>query len=180
MQIWSQLNFMYLCNFRKLEDLFKVKVILLSLIIQAIKFWLYYNFWSCYLWYDSIPSVSVANPLSENKKWLVDLRDGKIDFNWVLIPVHQFDLPVLFTKWPSLKLVCTNLKVLLCRHFKNYHSLSLCTYTSDECHAGFHLYAASPGARNTEQAKITKWKILVHSRIRTLTRYNVQLTSPLS
>ena len=39
--------------------------------------------------------------------------------------------------------------------------------TIDECHAWFHLNAASPAARNMEQAKINP-KNLVHSRIRTL------------
>ena len=54
------------------------------------------------------------------------------------------------------------------------------TYTSDECHAWFHLYAASPGtsSRNTEQAKIKRGKIFVHSRIRTLTQHSIQTTSP--
>ena len=37
--------------------------------------------------------------------------------------------------------------------------------TSDECHAWFHLNAASPAARNAEQVNITK--NLVHGRIRT-------------
>ena len=37
--------------------------------------------------------------------------------------------------------------------------------TSDECHAWFHLNAASPAARNMEQVNITK--NLVHGRIRT-------------
>ena len=35
--------------------------------------------------------------------------------------------------------------------------------TSDECHARFHLNAASPAARNTEQVKITK--NLAHGKI---------------
>ena len=38
--------------------------------------------------------------------------------------------------------------------------------TSDECHAWFHLNAASPAERNTEQVNIKKK--LVHGRIRIL------------
>ena len=49
--------------------------------------------------------------------------------------------------------------------------------TSDECHAWFNLNADRPAARNKDQAKITKWKILVHSRIRTLARHDILLTS---
>ena len=56
-------------------------------------------------------------------------------------------------------------------HFKHFISrllkLSFSLYppiTSGECHAWFHLNAASPAARNTKQVILTK--ILVHGRIR--------------
>ena len=64
----------------------------------------------------------------------------------------------------SLKLVRTPLNV----YFTAFKSIFLSVYapiTSDECHAWFHLNAASAAARNTEQLNITK--ILVHGRIRT-------------
>ena len=50
-------------------------------------------------------------------------------------------------------------------------------FTSDERHAWLHLYAASPGARNTEQEIIAK-EIIVHSKIRTLTWHGFQISSP--
>ena len=46
--------------------------------------------------------------------------------------------------------------------------------TSDECHAWFHLTAASPAARITEQVNITK--NLVHGRIRSINT-GLQITS---
>ena len=39
-------------------------------------------------------------------------------------------------------------------------------FTSDEYHAWFHVYGLSRAARNAKQAKISKWKILVHEGIR--------------
>ena len=58
-------------------------------------------------------------------------------------------------------------------------SLFLCApITSDECHAWFHFNAACAAAMNMEQAKITKWKTFVQSRIRTLARHGIQLISP--
>ena len=53
-------------------------------------------------------------------------------------------------------------------YFASFKIIFLSLYapiTSDECHARFHLNAASPAARNTEQVNITK--NLVHGRIRT-------------
>ena len=47
--------------------------------------------------------------------------------------------------------------------------------TSDECHAWFHLNAASPAARKTEQVNITK--NLVHGRIRSINN-GLQIISP--
>ena len=53
-----------------------------------------------------------------------------------------------------LKLVRNPLNVSL-RGFSKYLSLSLyAPITSDECHVWFHLNAASPAARNTEQVNI--------------------------
>ena len=75
-----------------------------------------------------------------------------------------------------LKLVRTPLNVLLLGHFLKYLSLSLyAPITSDECHAWFHLNAASPAERNTEQVTITK--NLVYGRIRTLRLHGLQITS---
>ena len=57
-----------------------------------------------------------------------------------------------------LKQVRTPLKFFTSRLLKSIF-LSLSLYapnTSDECHAWFHLNAASPAARNTEQVNITK------------------------
>ena len=54
-----------------------------------------------------------------------------------------------------LKLVRTPLKF----YFTAFKIIFLSLYapiTLDECHAWFHLNAASPAARNTEQANITK------------------------
>ena len=54
-----------------------------------------------------------------------------------------------------LKLVRTPLNV----YFTAFKSIFLSLYapiTSDECHAWFHLNAASPAARNAEQVYITK------------------------
>ena len=48
--------------------------------------------------------------------------------------------------------------------------------TSDECHAWFHLNAASPTARNTEQVNITK-KSCPRGRIRSINS-GLQITSP--
>ena len=51
-------------------------------------------------------------------------------------------------------------------YFTAFKSIFLSLYapiTSYECHAWFHLNAASPAARNTEQVNITK--IIVHGRI---------------
>ena len=50
----------------------------------------------------------------------------------------------------------------------------------DEFHAWIHLYAASPGARNTEQAKITKWKIIAHGRIPHTARYKAYKSTTLT
>ena len=64
----------------------------------------------------------------------------------------------------KLKLVRTPLNV----YFTAFKSIFLSLFapiTSDECHAWFHLNAASPAARNAEQVNITK--ILDHGRIRT-------------
>ena len=66
-----------------------------------------------------------------------------------------------------LKLVRTPLHVLLRGHFLKYLSL-LSLYapiTSDECHTWFHLNAARPAERNTEQVNNTKH--LIPCRIRT-------------
>ena len=55
----------------------------------------------------------------------------------------------------SLKLVRTLLNV----YFTAFKSIFLSLYapfTSDECHAWFHLNAASPAAKNTEQVNIIK------------------------
>ena len=55
----------------------------------------------------------------------------------------------------SLKLVRTLWNV----YFAAFKSIFLSLYapiTSDECHAWFHLNAASPAARNTEQVNISK------------------------
>ena len=75
-------------------------------------------------------------------------------------------LPVFFVCFyviPScLKRVRTPLNV----YFTAFKSIFLSLYapiTSDECHAWFHLNAASPSVRNTEQ--VDK-KNLVHGRIR--------------
>ena len=65
-----------------------------------------------------------------------------------------------------------NYRLLHC-HFKSIF-FSLYAPITDECNAWFHWYAVSPGARNTEQAKITDWKKIVHSRIRT---HDIQLMS---
>ena len=54
-----------------------------------------------------------------------------------------------------LKLVRTPLNV----YFTAFKSIFLSLYapiTSDECHAWFHLNAASPAARNAEQVNITQ------------------------
>ena len=54
-----------------------------------------------------------------------------------------------------LKLVRTPLNV----YFTAFKSIFLSLYApiiSDECHAWFHLNAASPAARNAEQVNITK------------------------
>ena len=56
---------------------------------------------------------------------------------------------------PTLKLVRTPLNV----YFTAFKSIFLSLYapiTSYECHAWFHLNAASPAARNTEQMNITR------------------------
>ena len=54
------------------------------------------------------------------------------------------------------------------------------TITSDECHAWFHLNAASPAARNTEQVNITK-QILPTVGFEPQTPHGLQITSsPLS
>ena len=77
---------------------------------------------------------------------------------WAWLPIVPFSLNrkhilkpsahsfIRFTSPPFLKL-----------------SFSLCTYYLDECHTWFHLNAASPAPRNTEQVNVTK----IMSRIRT-------------
>ena len=60
----------------------------------------------------------------------------------------------------NLKLVRTPLNA-----FKIIHLALYAPITSDECHAWFHLNAASPAARNKELVNITK--NIVHGRIRT-------------
>ena len=64
-----------------------------------------------------------------------------------------------------LKLVRTPLNV----YFTAFKSIFLSlTITSYECHAWFHLNAASPAARNTEHGTSEHYKkILIHGRIRT-------------
>ena len=60
-----------------------------------------------------------------------------------------------YTHRQKLKLVRTPLNV----YFTAFKSIFLFLYapiTSYECHAWFHLNAASPAARNTEQVNITK------------------------
>ena len=49
--------------------------------------------------------------------------------------------------------------------------------TSDECHAWFHLNAASPAARNTEQVDITN-NILPTVGFDPPTPHGLQITSP--
>ena len=64
----------------------------------------------------------------------------------------------------GLKLVRTPLNVF----FTAFKSIFLSLYapiTSDECHAWFHLNAASPAVRNVEQVNIKK--NLIHGWIRT-------------
>ena len=65
----------------------------------------------------------------------------------------------------SLKLVRTPLNVLLRGHFEQLFLSLYAPITSDECHAWFHMNAASPAERNTEQVITTK--NLVHGRFRT-------------
>ena len=58
-------------------------------------------------------------------------------------------------RYEYLKLVRNPLNV----YFTAFKRIFLSLYapiTSDECHAWFHLNAASPAARNTEQVSITK------------------------
>ena len=74
------------------------------------------------------------------------------------------ELYMLTSASTCLKLVRTPLNV----YFTAFKSSFLSLYAhinSDECHAWFHLNAASPAVRNAEQVNITK--ILIHGRIRT-------------
>ena len=67
--------------------------------------------------------------------------------------VINMGLPHL--RWRALKLVRTPLNV----YFTVFKSIFLSLYapiTSEECHAWFHLNAASQAARNAEQVNITK------------------------
>ena len=65
---------------------------------------------------------------------------------------------ILYISGASIKASAHSFKCFTSRLLK-YFFLSLSFYapiTSDECHAWFHLNAARPAARNTEQANITK------------------------
>ena len=90
---------------------------------------------------------------------------------WSMNVAWLYVLDLHFTlEWHWLKEIATQpVRILLRCHFLILPFSLYAPITSDECHAWVYLYAASPGARNTEQAKIPKWKILVHVRIRTLT-----------
>ena len=65
-------------------------------------------------------------------------------------------------------------------YFATFKMIFLSPYapiTSDECHAWFHLNAASPAARNMEQVNITK-KILSTVGFEPATPHGLQITSP--
>ena len=72
----------------------------------------------------------------------------------------------------SLKASAHSFKRFTSWFWKWSFSLSMHLYTSDWCHAWFHLYGASQPARSASKAppppsKNTKWKILVHNGTRT-------------